>query len=92
MKIAKISSIILVLSLVGVVVAGCSKNLVWIPINLATNRVTFVFYFLSTKPAICIGLAMAISDWLDYLKKRYRCLQGFASEENQYSHPDVDRT
>ncbi|MGA7674048.1 MAG: hypothetical protein WCA78_03260 [Rhizomicrobium sp.] len=66
--------------------------LVWIPINLATNRVTFVFYFLSTKPAICIGLAMAISDWLDYLKKRYRCLQGFASEENQYSHPDVDRT
>ncbi|MGD1040880.1 MAG: phospholipid carrier-dependent glycosyltransferase [Dehalococcoidales bacterium] len=44
--------------------------LVWIPINLATNRVTFVFYFLSTTPAICIGLGMAISDWLDYLKKR----------------------
>jgi dolichyl-phosphate-mannose--protein O-mannosyl transferase len=44
--------------------------LVWIPINLATNRVTFVFYFLSTTPAICIGLGMAISDWLDHLKKR----------------------
>ena len=44
--------------------------LVWIPINLTTNRVTFVFYFLSTTPAICIGLGMAISDWLDYLKKR----------------------
>ena len=43
---------------------------VWIPINLATNRVTFVFYFLSTTPAICIGLGMAISDWLDHLKKR----------------------
>jgi dolichyl-phosphate-mannose--protein O-mannosyl transferase len=44
--------------------------LVWIPINLATNRVTFVFYFLATTPAICIGLGMAISDWLDHLKKR----------------------
>jgi dolichyl-phosphate-mannose--protein O-mannosyl transferase len=44
--------------------------LVWIPINMVTNRVTFVFYFLMTTPAICIGIAMAISDWLDYLKKR----------------------
>jgi len=32
--------------------------------------VTFVFYFLSTTPAICIGLAIAIGDWLNYLKKR----------------------
>ena len=48
--------------------------LVWIPINLATNRVTFVFYFLMTTPAICIGIAMAISDWLDYLKKRRTAL------------------
>ena len=44
--------------------------LVWIPINLATNRVTFVFYFLATTPAICLGLGMAIADWLDHLKKR----------------------
>jgi dolichyl-phosphate-mannose--protein O-mannosyl transferase len=44
--------------------------LLWIPITIATNRVTFVFYFLPTTPAICIGIAMAISDWLDHLKKR----------------------
>ena len=55
--------------------------LVWIPLGapikfkifstlIQTNRVTFVFYFLSTTPAICIGLAMAISDWLEHLKKR----------------------
>ena len=44
--------------------------LVWIPVTLVTNRVTFVFYFLMTTPAICIGIAMAISDWLDHLKKR----------------------
>ena len=43
---------------------------VWIPLDIFTNRVTFVFYFLSTTPAICIGLGIAISDWLNYLKKR----------------------
>jgi len=44
--------------------------LVWIPLNIATNRVTFVYYFLSATPAICIGLGMALSDALDQLKKR----------------------
>jgi len=44
--------------------------LIWIPLDIATNRVTFVFYFLSVTPAICIGIAMAISDWLDHLKNR----------------------
>ena len=43
---------------------------IWIPLDIATNRVTFVFYFLSATPAICIGLGMAISDWLDHLKNR----------------------
>ncbi len=43
---------------------------IWIPLDMLTNRVTFVFYFLSTTPAICIGLGIAISDWLNYLKKR----------------------
>jgi dolichyl-phosphate-mannose-protein mannosyltransferase len=42
----------------------------WIPGDILTNRVTFVFYFLSVTPAICIGIAMAISDWLDKLKAR----------------------
>ena len=55
--------------------------IVWMPLGapikfkvfstlVKTNRVTFVFYFLSTTPAICIGIAMAISDWLEHLKKR----------------------
>jgi dolichyl-phosphate-mannose--protein O-mannosyl transferase len=43
---------------------------IWIPMDIVTNRVTFVFYFLATTPAICIGISMAISDWLDHLKKR----------------------
>ena len=44
--------------------------LIWIPMDIVTNRVTFVFYFLSTTPAICIGIAMALSDWLDHIKNR----------------------
>jgi dolichyl-phosphate-mannose-protein mannosyltransferase len=43
---------------------------IWIPLDIATNRVTFVFYFLPVTPAICIGIAMVISDWLDKLKER----------------------
>jgi dolichyl-phosphate-mannose-protein mannosyltransferase len=42
----------------------------WIPLVLATNRVTFVFYFLSATPAICIGVGMAISDILGWLKNK----------------------
>jgi dolichyl-phosphate-mannose-protein mannosyltransferase len=44
--------------------------LVWIPLDIVTNRVTFVFYFLPTTPAICIGIGMALSDALDKLKTR----------------------
>jgi predicted membrane-bound dolichyl-phosphate-mannose-protein mannosyltransferase len=49
---------------------------IWIPMDIVTNRITFVFYFLATTPAICIGISMAISDWLDYLKKRQRLTNG----------------
>jgi dolichyl-phosphate-mannose-protein mannosyltransferase len=44
--------------------------IIWIPLDIATNRVTFVFYFLTTTPAICIGISMAFSDILDKLKSR----------------------
>jgi dolichyl-phosphate-mannose--protein O-mannosyl transferase len=35
-----------------------------------TNRVTFVFYFLPTTPAICIGIGMAFSDIMDRLRAK----------------------
>jgi dolichyl-phosphate-mannose-protein mannosyltransferase len=38
--------------------------------DIITNRVTFVFYFLPTTPAICIGLGMAISDIINKLRKK----------------------
>ena len=42
--------------------------LVLIPLNIVSNRVTYVYYFLSTTPAICIGIAIALSDILDKIK------------------------
>ena len=47
-----------------------STYLIWIPPDIVSNRVTFVFYFLNTTPAICIGLGMAISDARYYLQDR----------------------
>jgi dolichyl-phosphate-mannose-protein mannosyltransferase len=44
--------------------------LVWIPLDIMTNRITFVFYFLSTTPAICIGIGLALSDAIDFLRSR----------------------
>jgi dolichyl-phosphate-mannose-protein mannosyltransferase len=41
---------------------------VWIPLDIVTDRVTFVFYFLTATPAVCIGLGMALADALDALK------------------------
>jgi len=42
--------------------------LIWIPLELLTNRVSFVFYFYPTIPAICIGIGLALSDIIDKLK------------------------
>jgi dolichyl-phosphate-mannose-protein mannosyltransferase len=44
--------------------------LVWIPLTIVTNRVTFVFYFLSTIPAICMGMAMVIEDIMGWLRRK----------------------
>ncbi len=47
----------------------------WIPLNIVTDRVTFVFYFLPATPAICLGLGMALSHAWDALRER-RALTG----------------
>jgi dolichyl-phosphate-mannose-protein mannosyltransferase len=42
----------------------------WIPLDIITNRVTFVFYFLPVTPAICIALGMGLGTAMDRLKAR----------------------
>ena len=60
--------------------------LLWIPLTLATNRVTFVFYFLPVTPVICIGIAMAIGDLLGWLKsKRERLGRTTAGAKTWYA-------
>ncbi len=42
-----------------------STYLVWIPLSILTDRISFVFYFYPTVGAICIGLGMGLSQLLD---------------------------
>jgi dolichyl-phosphate-mannose--protein O-mannosyl transferase len=44
--------------------------LVWIPISLVTNRVSFVYYFYPTVGAICLGLGMGLSRLIDFWRTR----------------------
>jgi len=44
--------------------------LTWIPLDIVTNRVTYVFYFLPTAGAVCIGIALALNDIIFKLKDR----------------------
>jgi len=39
--------------------------LIWIPVSLITDRISFVFYFYPTIGAICIGLALALFQLFD---------------------------
>jgi dolichyl-phosphate-mannose--protein O-mannosyl transferase len=44
--------------------------LVWIPLSLITNRVSFIFYFYPTVGAICLGLGMGLSQLIDFWRTR----------------------
>ena len=44
--------------------------LVWIPITLITDRVSYPYYFYPTIGAVCIGLGMALSRLLDLFRQR----------------------
>jgi dolichyl-phosphate-mannose-protein mannosyltransferase len=48
---------------------------VWIPISIATNRVSFVYYFYPTIGAFCLGLGAAFSEILDWAKLKTRRTQ-----------------
>ncbi|HSW57143.1 MAG TPA: glycosyltransferase family 39 protein [Dehalococcoidales bacterium] len=44
--------------------------ILWIPISIATNRVSFIFYFYPTLGAFCLGLGMALAELIGWLKNR----------------------
>lgn len=44
--------------------------LVWIPLSLITDRVSYVYYFYPTIGAICLGLGLGLSRLLDFYRER----------------------
>jgi dolichyl-phosphate-mannose-protein mannosyltransferase len=45
---------------------------VWIPLDLVTNRISFIFYFLPTVPAVCLGIAMGFEYLITFWQKPRR--------------------
>ncbi len=44
--------------------------LVWIPISIATNRVSFIFYFYPTIGALCLGIGLGLNEALEWAAAR----------------------
>jgi len=44
--------------------------LVWIPLSLITDRVSYIFYFYSTVGAVCLGLGLGLSQLFDFYRNR----------------------
>ena len=47
-----------------------STYLPWIPLSIATDRISFIYYFYPTVGAICIGLGLGLSQLLAIWKTR----------------------
>ena len=47
-----------------------STYLVWIPLSLITDRITYVYYFYPTVGAICIGIGLVLSQLIDLWNNR----------------------
>jgi dolichyl-phosphate-mannose-protein mannosyltransferase len=46
--------------------------LVWIPLSLITNRVSYIYYFYPTVGAVCLGLGLGLTQLLDFYWERRR--------------------
>jgi predicted membrane-bound dolichyl-phosphate-mannose-protein mannosyltransferase len=46
--------------------------LLWIPISIATDRVSFVFYFYPTIGALCIGLGLGLNQAMEWASSQTR--------------------
>jgi dolichyl-phosphate-mannose-protein mannosyltransferase len=44
--------------------------LVWIPLSLITDRVSYIYYFYPTVGAVCLGLGLGLSQLFDFYRRR----------------------
>jgi dolichyl-phosphate-mannose-protein mannosyltransferase len=47
-----------------------STYLVWIPLSIITDRVSYIYYFYPTVGAICLGLGLGLSQLFDFYRRR----------------------
>jgi dolichyl-phosphate-mannose-protein mannosyltransferase len=47
----------------------------WIPISMATNRVSFPYYFYPTMGAFCLGMGMALAELIDWVAPRRKLIK-----------------
>jgi dolichyl-phosphate-mannose--protein O-mannosyl transferase len=47
-----------------------STYLIWIPLSIITDRVSYVFYFYPTVGAVCLGLGLGLSQLLTFYRER----------------------
>jgi dolichyl-phosphate-mannose-protein mannosyltransferase len=64
--------------------------LIWIPMSLITNRVSFIFYYLPTVGTTCLGLGMGLDRLINYWqgRKQFR-VKASMMPEGVTSIPDV---
>ncbi len=58
-------------ALFGVIWFACTY-VIWIPLDLVTDRLTYVYYFYPAVGSICIGLGIALSDLFGVWERRTR--------------------
>ncbi len=56
-----------------------STYVVWIPLSLLTNRMSYIFYFYPTVGAICLGLGWVLSTVIDWANARRTTGRGRAA-------------
>jgi dolichyl-phosphate-mannose-protein mannosyltransferase len=44
--------------------------LVWIPLSLITDRVSYIYYFYPTVGAVCLGLGLGLAQLLEFYQRR----------------------
>ena len=49
--------------------------LLWIPISIFTNRVSFLYYFYPVIGALCIGLGLALHDALEWAPRKRKIIK-----------------
>lgn len=60
--------------------------IIWIPVSLVTDRVSYIFYFYPAVGAICLGVGLGLSQLWDYWQRRRRGKRAWAARLSVYAY------